>query len=243
LVAFILVISITVPATAGKNGRGRNHSSKKPTAKAHTKSRQHKAERSFSEHQPAKGQSHLGTKPAKRSDTGDRGPWPTQRQNEERKLEHRLDTADHLDQLAERNGNPRLHDTAERMRQKAYQHHEKRIAKIDSKDPLTPAELTQSTGDIEGLSTAPPTAAPADTWAKELTESRQELLRRLDASQELFQLADQGGSEELRNAASRIEQQALQQFHDRLDSIYPSQVQPLGDLEAKSVLLRPISGR
>jgi hypothetical protein len=69
------------------------------------------------------------------------------------------------------------------------------------------------------------------------------LLRRLDASQELFQLADQGGSEELRNAASRIEQQALQQFHDRLDSIYPSQVQPLGDLEAKSVLLRPISGR
>jgi len=60
-----------------------------------------------------------------------------QRTNEERKLDHRLGTADHLDRIADRTGNTHLHDTAERMRQKAQQLYDKRMEKINRKDPLS----------------------------------------------------------------------------------------------------------
>lgn len=56
-----------------------------------------------------------------------------QRANEERKLDHRLGVADKLDQLAEKN--PKLHDVAERKREKAWELYDKRMAKINSKDP------------------------------------------------------------------------------------------------------------
>lgn len=77
-----------------------------------------------------------------------------QRANEERKLNHRLGVADKLEQLAERNGNPNLLDTAARKREKAWQLYEKRLAKIDSKDPslLPPEEdgLLPDDGDLVG---------------------------------------------------------------------------------------------
>jgi hypothetical protein len=69
------------------------------------------------------------------SDDASSHPWSMQRANEEGKLNHRLGVADKLDQLADRTGNPNLRDTAERMRAKAHEHYEKRLSKINSKDP------------------------------------------------------------------------------------------------------------
>ncbi len=56
-------------------------------------------------------------------------------------------------------------------------------------------------------------------------------------------MADQSGSEQLRSAASRIEQQALQQFHDRLDGFHLPPAESLSEGEAKSVLVRSMTGQ
>jgi hypothetical protein len=81
---------------------------------------------------------------------GSSHPWSTQRANEDRKLNHRLGVADKLDQLAERTGNTKLHDTAARQREKAHEHYEKRLAKINSKDPnyVPPEEYSDGTEDL-----------------------------------------------------------------------------------------------
>jgi hypothetical protein len=241
-VVFLLAISLAVPAAAGKKGRGRKHPPKKSTPEVHHQDYRQQTGTSFSEHYSAKRNSQMRTGSAKRTVADRRDPWSTQRQNEGRKLNHRLDTADHLDRLADRNGNPRLHDTAERMRQKAFEHYDKRMAKIDSKDPLVSTELPETSALIEESLSSPTSAAATEPWAAQLAEGRQELLRRLDASQEVFKLAEQSGNEELRTAASRIEQQALQQFYERLDGLYPSSVESLTAGEAKSVLVRSMTG-
>ena len=73
-------------------------------------------------------------------------PWSMQRANEERKLDHRLQVADRLDELAEKN--PNLHDVAARKREKAWDHYEKRMAKINSKDPnYVPSDGSGLVGD------------------------------------------------------------------------------------------------
>lgn len=106
-------------------------------------------------------------------------PWSMQRANEQRKLNHRLSTADKLDQIAERNGNDRLYETAERMRQKAYEHYDKRMAKIDSKEPVSDLwddagdDLTDVDGvpgvadlaDVAGAGDAPELADSSDSTA------------------------------------------------------------------------------
>gem|GEM_PF-6893122 len=55
-----------------------------------------------------------------------------QRLNENRKLDHRLNQADHLSQISERNGNQHLGENADRMRQQAQQHFDSRNQRIDS---------------------------------------------------------------------------------------------------------------
>lgn len=61
---------------------------------------------------------------------------------EKRKLEHRQQVAEHLRQIAERNGNQNLLDTAERHDEKASQHYEQRMSRInevpDTGDPTIP---------------------------------------------------------------------------------------------------------
>jgi hypothetical protein len=58
-----------------------------------------------------------------------------QRANEEQKLNHRRGVADKLDEIAKRNGDSNLKETARRKREKAQQLYDKRMAKIDGKDP------------------------------------------------------------------------------------------------------------
>jgi hypothetical protein len=117
-----------------------------------------------------------------------------QRANEERKLNHRLNTADRLDEIADRNGNDRLHDTAERMRQKAQQHYDKRMAKINSKDPLD--ELPDD--DLPDPGIDPDVGDPDEVPdLLDLSEKAQEELSEIDEEPSdpvdyLFDLADPG---------------------------------------------------
>jgi hypothetical protein len=243
LVVFLLAISIADPAVAGKKGRGRKPPAKKPPRQVHHAEHRQQAARSDSRRHLSNADSQLRTQPARRAVAGQLGSWSTQRQNETRKLNHRLETADHLDRLADRNGNPRLNDTAERMRQKAFEHYEKRLAMIDSKDPQLSAAVPEDSWVESALPAEATSDGEVDPWESRLAEGRRDLLRRLDASQELLQWAEQNGNEQLRAAASRIEQQALQQFYDRLGDLDPTPVQPPISGGTKSVLVRPITSQ
>ena len=61
-----------------------------------------------------------------------------QRRNEQRKLDHRLNQAEKLRALAEKNGNERLAETADRMETKAQQRFERRMERIGEADPQLP---------------------------------------------------------------------------------------------------------
>ncbi len=80
-------------------------------------------------------------------------PWSKERAKEKRKLKHRLDIADHLDRLADRNGNENLHKTAERMRERAKDHY-KRMEKINGKGPF-PDLPDGDLGDVADSDAAP----------------------------------------------------------------------------------------
>jgi predicted ArsR family transcriptional regulator len=84
---------------------------------------------------------------------------------EQRKLEHRRQIADHLRQVADRNGNDQLRDVADRMEQKAQQHYDKRMEKITGVQPMP----DDSTG-VEGAPTDAP-EAPADPAVDDLADS------------------------------------------------------------------------
>jgi hypothetical protein len=62
--------------------------------------------------------------------TGRENALQRQLRNEERKLEHRLDTAQHLRELAELNGDEELLAAAERLEETALSHYEARLTKI-----------------------------------------------------------------------------------------------------------------
>jgi hypothetical protein len=213
---------------------------------------------------------------------GGEHPWSMQRANEQRKLDHRLSTADRLDQVAQRNGNDRLHETAERMRQKAYELHEKRMAKIDSKDPLPtppdgggplpgnspvdpphpvdalpdldqvpelgdvsdavvpddppdlpdasdlPADFGESLSDridqakdrlSDLLDSADKLTGRENALQRQLRNEERKLTHRLQKAQRLWDAYEQGGDERLAEAASRVEQWALDHYEKRLDAI------------------------
>jgi hypothetical protein len=171
-------------------------------------------------------------------------PWSMQRANEQRKLDHRLGVADKLDQLADANGNEHLHDTAERMRQKAHEQYDKRIAKIDSRSPLDspddseapptadpdePVAAPSPPGELlppPAEAGAPPTqAAPAkltgrqNALARQLRNEERKLEQRTELADRLRAMGEEQGDSELLQAADRIEQQALSHFEQRMQAI------------------------
>lgn len=179
-------------------------------------------------------------------------PWSMQRANEERKRTHRLNTADRLDQIAERNGNDRLHETAERMRQKADEHYEKRMAKIDGKDPLFSPPEDGPEGrpdlptdpdepglpDLNDISDSSDLLDEADLtdpdrlldsadkltgrenalW-RQLRNEERKLEHKLQLAERLLDAYDQTGDEFLEDAASRIEQRAVDHYEKRMEAI------------------------
>jgi hypothetical protein len=148
---------------------------------------------------------------------------------EERKLKHRLEIADRLDQLAEKNGNEHLRETAERMRQKAREQNDNRLTRIDSQMLLDDAnqpvvaesfnrghfvnELSKATADDESPEN------PA--YQRLLTEERW-LSERLELAERLRDLSEQKREPGLSNAADYLEQNGLNRFEKRAQEIWTS---------------------
>jgi hypothetical protein len=169
-------------------------------------------------------------------------PWSMQRANEERKLNHRLGVADKLDRLADANGNENLRSTAERMRQKAHDHYDKRLAKIDSKSPLVndgdglPGEFPEQ-GELLPDPPAelvnpgfpdPPTSAPdagrkltgrENALSRQLFNEERKLTHQTELAERLRAIAEEQGDAALLETADRLEQQALDRFEKRMDAI------------------------
>jgi hypothetical protein len=78
------------------------------------------------------------------------GSITRQRAVEQRNLDHRRATADHLRSVGERNGNAQLDETADRMEERADEHYHRRIDRLD-----------QRSGEADGSSE--PTDSPAAT--------------------------------------------------------------------------------
>jgi hypothetical protein len=169
-------------------------------------------------------------------------PWSMQRANEERKLNHRLGVADKLDRLADANGNENLRSTAERMRQKAQEHYDKRLAKIDSKlppideggelpdelpetDPALPELPVDAAGsELANPSPAPPVAGQKLTGrenalSRQLFNAERKLTRQTEVAERLRAIAEEQGDAALLETADRLEQQALEHFEKRMDAI------------------------
>jgi hypothetical protein len=151
-------------------------------------------------------------------------PWSMQRANETRKRDHRLGVADKLDELADRNGNTNLHETAERMRDKAWQHYEKRLTKIDGKfDDLRWPDDAGWLSDDAPLGDSPG-FSPLDPFARQLLSERQNdlvrqlrneqqnLTRRLEVAQQLWDAHEQTGDRLMADVARAFEDHALDQF-------------------------------
>jgi hypothetical protein len=177
---------------------------------------------------------------------GEDHPWSMQRTNEERKLQHRLDVADKLDKLADANGNEHLHETAERMRQKAHEQYDKRLSKIDSKSPPeTPEDpgAPVPTDPDEGVTDPAPlvpgesqattvnSIAPPDRIAASKLTGRQNALehqmrneeRKLQQqthlAEKLRAMAEGYSDSALLQSADRLEEQALSRFEERMETI------------------------
>jgi len=194
-------------------------------------------ERAVREHFRTQQHDGVATRPG--ASSGDH-PWSKQRANEERKLQHRLDVADRLDKLADANGNEHLHETAERMREKAHDHYGKRLSKIDSKSPLeVPDELEPAPlpDPDEGLANAAESAAgelpPAppegfspqkltgreNALQRQLRNEERKLEQRTELAERLRATAEEQGDAKLLEVADRLEEQGLARFEQRMEAI------------------------
>ena len=161
--------------------------------------------------------------------------------NEERKLEHRLQTAQHLRDNSARNGNPNLLNTADRMEQRAYQHYDSRLGRLSgnslepSLDDSVPTSLlpaddvtaptTQSSPWPTSLSgdrgavpvEATPLAEPLSLESAQALEERK-LQHLFDVAQKLRDIAGRNGNENLLRTADKVEQVAISRYEAKLEA-------------------------
>jgi hypothetical protein len=171
-------------------------------------------------------------------------PWTKHHAREQRKLEHRQQVADHLREVSERNGNEHLKQVADDMDARAQLHYDKQMEKINRKYGLdNPAddadapenvsdnpqdgadellddsdeffnETNDSVDEVTRKLTGTENAA-----ARQLRNEMRNLTRRMEAAERLRAMAEQTGNESMLPAADRIEQQALDHFHQRMEKI------------------------
>jgi hypothetical protein len=156
-----------------------------------------------------------------------------QQTNEERKLKHRLEIADRLEELADNNGNEHLRDTAERMRQEAHAHSDNRLAKIDSQilfedaDEPSVARSFDRKHFVNALSHAEDdllesSSAHGDhenAVRQQLRTEERWLGERLELAERLREIAEQKGTPGLSKAADYLEQGGLNRFEKRAEEI------------------------
>jgi hypothetical protein len=171
-------------------------------------------------------------------------PWLKHQAREQRKLEHRQQVADHLREVSDRNGNEHLKQVADDMDARAQAHYDKQMEKINRKyglddeagDVDAPEDAAHDSHDgaDESLDDSDEFLNETDEHVDELTRkltgtenaaARQlrnemrNLTRRMEAAERLRAMAEQTGNESMLQAAERLEQQALDHFHQRMEKI------------------------
>lgn len=181
--------------------------------------------------------------------TGRKHASQVQRRNEERKLQHRRETAQHLRDIAKKNGNDRLLDTADRMEQRAQEHYKSRLERIDQFDrsPRTVDDVLDETensffNDFEDAVPNPvfdalnsalqPDRLHGDAASRlkrafgrnnalerRLLNEDRQLQRSLGTAQHLRDLAAENGNNRLLQAADQMEQMAVELYEGRLEKL------------------------
>jgi hypothetical protein len=225
--ATLLSVVVLLGSVSDSHGKGKGRGGGSKHKRAHVL-------RAPSHHGPQHSQQHAtGTcwqKLHSPAPTDRNGSLARQRTNEQRKLDHRLSQADHLRDIAERNGNEKLLDAADRMELAAHEHYQKRMAKIDEKagDKGLPAsdDVADDVDDVDDdamdddagrMGSLPGEARHAKRQA--LQNEERILTQRLEQADHLRSIAERNGNERLLKVADRMEENALDHYTSRLDAI------------------------
>jgi hypothetical protein len=171
-------------------------------------------------------------------------PWTKHYAREERKLEHRKQVAEHLREVSDRNGNEHLKQVADDMDQRAQAHYDKQMEKINRKygldgpadgvdapeniadNPVGGADdsLDDSGEFFDGTSDRLEEAGRKLTGtenaaARQLRNEVRKLGKRMESVEKMRAMAEETGDESMLQAADRLEQQALDHFHQRMEKI------------------------
>jgi hypothetical protein len=170
--------------------------------------------------------------------------WSKHYAREQRKLDHRHRVANHLREVSERNGNEHLKQVADDMDRRAQAHYDKQMEKINQKHGVDDAEgdadapehdadhplggahethddsgdffnsTNKKLDELDRKLTGPENAA-----ARQLRNETRKLTRRMEAVERLRTLGEETGNESMLQEADRLEQQALDHFHQRMEKI------------------------
>jgi hypothetical protein len=152
------------------------------------------------------------------------------RLREDRKLQHRQQVAEHLRKVGDRNGNSNLYDVADRKDQKAQAHYDKKMRKYGEPLP-TDEEVAEGEPLPEGgLSEPEPLPVEVGERVQKYTGRQNALYRqlrneqrkfttRMEAAEQLRQLAETNGDPALLQQAEQLEQSALDHFNKRMAKI------------------------
>ena len=171
-------------------------------------------------------------------------PWLKHQAREQRKLEHRQQVADHLREVSDRNGNEHLKQVADDMDARAQSHYDKQIEKINRKYGLDDEvegsdesehdadhshgdadeshddshefhdETNENVDEVTRKLTGTENAA-----ARQLRNEMRKLSKRMESVERLRALGEETGNESMLESADRLEQQALDHFHQRMEKI------------------------
>ena len=244
ILAFLACCLFATPLEAAPNGRGAGRGVGKKAVE-NLKSRwRGRGRPTFNPNRPPyKGYSPYDNRFKPKGFSGRDRAFQIQQFNEERKLRHRLDTAQRLREIANRNGNTNLLDAADRMEHKALEHYDKRLNKIGDTSGFAeelgqggfelqqapagvgqpgisdvPSQTPANVGQPK-LSDVPSQAGRPDAFERQLLNEDRKFEQRLDKAQKLRDLAAQNGNQRLLQKANRMEQEALQLYEKRLDKI------------------------
>ena len=158
-----------------------------------------------------------------------------QRGNESRKLLQRQQTAQQLRNIATRNGNQNLLNTADRMDQKALQHYQSRQAKIDQlakQNPNGPFNANQLNDPLDQPLTDQQIANLKDPVLQQnhrLLNEERKLQHQLNVAQQLRDIAAQNGNTNLIQTAEQMELMAASRYASQLTKILGPATTPLAN--------------
>jgi hypothetical protein len=129
--------------------------------------------------------------------------------------------AEHLRSVGDRNGNSKLYDVADRMEQKAQAHYERKVGPLDGTLPTdleaTPTDPLSESGPLE--SPVQKLTGRQNALYRQLRNEERKLARRMEAAEQLRQLAETNGDATLLQSAEALEQSALNHYNQRMAKI------------------------